>query len=182
MKALKEHRRLLAGIGLAALLLSCALIQWRQLDAMTLLRYLLLLAPGYCASLSDLRERLVPHVLMLLMLAAWVLWMGSFALVRWEEFLRLLLQSLAGGLVLGLAALVVYLLSRKGLGGGDVKFLAAAGLYLTVGPGLTAVILGTVLSAVTALVLMALRKLSVRDAIPLIPFLYAGILTVAFFA
>ena len=108
--------------------------------------------------------------------------MGAFALVRWEEFLRLLLQSLAGGLVLGLAALVVYLLSRKGLGGGDVKFLAAAGLYLTVGPGLTAVILGTVLSAVTALVLMALRKLSVRDAIPLIPFLYAGILTVAFFA
>ena len=118
MKALKEHRRLLAGIGLAALLLSFALIKWRQLDAMTLLRYLLLLAAGYCASLSDLRERLVPNVLMLLMLAAWVLWMGSFALVRWEEFLRLLLQSLAGGLVLGLAALVVYLLSRKGLGGG----------------------------------------------------------------
>ena len=78
------------------------------------------------------------------------------------------------------AALLVYLLSRKGLGGGDVKFLAAAGLYLTVGPGLTAVILGTLLSALTALVLMALRKLSVKDAIPLIPFLYVGILVVLF--
>ena len=46
MKALKEHRRLLAGIGLAALLLSFALIKWRQLDAMTLLRYLLLRLPS----------------------------------------------------------------------------------------------------------------------------------------
>ena len=84
--------------------------------------------------------------------------------------------------MLGLAALIVYLLSKKGLGGGDVKFLATAGLYLTVGPGLTAVILGTVLSAMTALLLMALRKISLKDAIPLIPFLYAGILIVAFFA
>ena len=122
----------------------------------------------------------MPNLLLLVMLAAWVLWAAALALVRWELLLRLLLPSLVGGLVLSGAALLVYLLSRKGLGGGDVKFLAAAGLYLTVGPGLTAVILGTLLSALTALVLMALRKLSVKDAIPLIPFLYVGILVVLF--
>lgn len=182
MKAVTEHRRLLARLGLAALMLGFVLVKRQQLDAMTLLRYLLLLIAGYCAALSDIRARVVPNVLMLLMLAAWVFWMGALALVQWEQFLLLLMQSLAGGLTLGLAALIVYLLSKKGLGGGDVKFLAVSGLYLTVGPGLTAVIFGTILSAVTALLLMALRKISIKDAIPMIPFLYAGILAVAFFA
>ena len=153
-----ERRSALWYLGLPVLLAALTLLKYRQQDAMTLLRSLLLLV----------------------MLAAWVLWAAALALVRWELLLRLLLPSLVGGLVLSGAALLVYLLSRKGLGGGDVKFLAAAGLYLTVGPGLTAVILGTLLSALTALVLMALRKLSVKDAIPLIPFLYVGILVVLF--
>ena len=175
-----ERRSALWYLGLPVLLAALTLLKYRQQDAMTLLRSLLLLAFGYCAAVRDLRTRTVPNLLLLVMLAAWVLWAAVLALVRWELLLRLLLPSLVGGLVLSGAALLVYLLSRKGLGGGDVKFLAAAGLYLTVGPGLTAVILGTLLSALTALVLMALRKLSVKDAIPLIPFLYVGILVVLF--
>ena len=175
-----EHRRALWYLGLPVLLAALIVLKYRQQDTMTLLRNLLLLAFGYCAAVRDLQARTVPNLLLLVMLAAWVLWAAALALVQWDLLLRLLLPSLAGGLVLSGAALLVYLLSRKGLGGGDVKFLAVAGLYLMVGPGLTAVILGTILSALTALVLMALRKLSVKDAIPLIPFLYVGILVILF--
>lgn len=157
---------------------------WKRtsLDVLTLVRYSLLLGFGYCAAIYDLRKRIVPNLLLLGMLAAWVMWAGAAALTDWDTALLYILRALAGGAILGLSALLVYFLSRRGLGGGDVKFLAVSGLYLTVGPGLMAIFLGTVLSALTALVLMLLRKIGTKDAIPLVPFLYIGILAVSVLA
>ena len=75
--------------------------------------------------------------------------------------------------------LAVYLVSRKGLGGGDVKFMAASGLYLGVDV-LPAMFYGSVLSAAAGLGLLLAKKIGRRDAIPLAPFLFAGILIVLF--
>ena len=80
----------------------------------------------------------------------------------------------------GILLLVVYLVSRKGLGGGDVKFMAVSGLYLGAADVLPALLYGAVLSALVGAVLVLLKKISMRDAIPLVPFLFAGMLFVMF--
>ena len=72
------------------------------------------------------------------------------------------------------------MVSRKGLGGGDVKLMAVSGLYLGAGSVLPAMLYGSVLAAVTAGVLIALKKIGRKDAIPLVPFLYAGMLITVF--
>lgn len=175
-----ERQQLLWYAILPPLLAVFCWLKYTRLDGMMLVRACILLACGYCAMIWDWKKRVVPNVLLLVMIAAWVFWIAAMAVVDWESFLTSLVQSLSGGAALGIAGLLVYLLSKKGLGGGDVKFLAVVGLYMAIGPAFAATILGTTLSAITALILMAFRKISAKDAIPLIPFLYVGILMITF--
>ena len=76
--------------------------------------------------------------------------------------------------------LAVYFVSRRGLGGGDVKLMSAAGLYLGYDGVLTALLYGSVLSAAAALALIAGKKMTAKDTIPMVPFLYVGILLTEF--
>ena len=58
------------------------------------------------------------------------------------------------------------------LGGGDVKFVAAAGLFLGFARIIPATLYGTILAALTGLALIALKKIGRKDKMPLAPFLY----------
>lgn len=138
-----------------------------------------LLAFGYAAALGDLREKRITNRLVAAMLGGWCLILTPQLFYRTEYALWLGIQGGVGFLLAGLVFLTVYLVSRKGLGGGDVKFMAAAGLYL--GADVLPVMLyGSVFSAVTGIGLLLARRIQRRGTIPLAPFLYAGMLIVIF--
>jgi leader peptidase (prepilin peptidase) / N-methyltransferase len=90
-----------------------------------------------------------------------------------------LLRALLGGLALAGVYLVLALVGRGQLGGGDIKFAGVAGLalgwlgwpVLIVGAAL-----GFVLSAVASVVLLLARRLTLSSAICFGPFLLAGAL------
>ena len=145
-----------------------------------LLLQAVLLAFGAAASLWDLREKRIPNRLILYMLGAGVLIVVPQLFFQTEQALALLASGLIGALLGGILFLTVYMVSRKGLGGGDVKLMAVSGLYLGAGSVLPAMLYGSVLAAVTAGVLIALKKIGRKDAIPLVPFLYAGMLITVF--
>ena len=138
-----------------------------------------LLAFGYQAALGDLRDKRISNRLVGAMLCAWIVILVPQLFYRTDYALWLLMNGGAGFLLAGAVFLTVYLVSRKGLGGGDVKFMAASGLYLGVDV-LPAMLYGSVLSALVGLGLLLAKKIGRRDAIPLAPFLYAGIVTVLF--
>lgn len=163
----------LAGVVLA--------LRLGSMEGMSLLLWELLLAFGYGAALWDLRQKRVPNQLVAGMLGAWVLVLVPQLFFQTELALVALISGGVGFLLAGGVFLVVYLISRKGLGGGDVKFMAVAGLYLGAGNVLPAMLYGCVLSAITGLVLLALKRIGRRDTIPLVPFLYVGmVLTMVF--
>ena len=64
-----------------------------------------------------------------------------------------------------------------GLFGG---LLGVAGLYLGYDGALSALLYGSVLAALSALVLILGKKMTAKDTIPLVPFLYVGILLTEF--
>jgi leader peptidase (prepilin peptidase)/N-methyltransferase len=147
---------------------------------LTLIRWELLLVLGYVAAVGDLRERSIPNKLLLFMLGLWALTVLPQLLMDTEGALSYLL-----GAALGLAAggglfLLVYVISRKGLGGGDVKFIAVVGLYLGFDGVFSVMLVGALLSGLFALVMLALKRLGRKDAIPFAPFLYIGILLTIF--
>ena len=69
-----------------------------------------------------------------------------------------------------------YLLSRGSMGAGDVKLSFVMGLYLTGEYVVGAVFYGCVAGAVFAVVQLLRRKLSRKDTIPFVPFLYLGLI------
>lgn len=160
-----------------------ALLLWRQsgrVEGVQLLMDVVLLLIGYAVAENDFRESKVPNTMVLLLLGAWVLILFPQLFLRTDLAISFALRGLAGFLLSGGLLLAVYYISRKGLGGGDVKFMAVSGLYLGV-TVLGAMLYGSILCALTALVLILFKKITAKDTMPLIPFLYVGIVLTMFF-
>lgn len=178
----REKLKLLApyvGVPIFAILLP--LVRWSSLDAFELLQSELLLVIGYYAAVKDAREKAVSNRTVLALLVCWLLTMLPQMAVNINMGLNRLTDAFAGFLTGSILFLLVYLISRNGLGGGDVKFMAAAGLYLGVNRVLPAILYGSILAALFGLALILLKKIDRKGTIPLIPFLYVGMLLAIFF-
>jgi prepilin signal peptidase PulO-like enzyme (type II secretory pathway) len=128
----------------------------------------------------DIKTKTIPNILILVMLAGWLLLLTPMLFFNAEYGIKALTDSIYGFLLGGGLFLSVYLLSRKGLGGGDVKFMAVAGLYLGFSGTIPAIFIGTTFAALTGLVLILLKKINRKDSIPLAPFLFIGIVITVF--
>jgi len=145
-----------------------------------MLQYELIVVFGYVTAIIDLKTRRIPNSLILAMLTAWVLTITPMLFIYANASVEYIKDSALGFAFGGGLFLLVYMISRKGLGGGDVKFMAVAGLYLGFGGAIPVMLYGTVLAALTGLTLVLLKRIGRKDAIPLAPFLYAGILVTVF--
>ena len=149
-------------------------------DMFILLWFELAAVFGYAASVCDLKSKKIPNSLIIAMILAWILTMAPQFFVNTESAVLLLKEAGLGFLTGGGVFLFVYIISRRGLGGGDVKFMAAAGLYTGFFGILSAMLYGSVLAALTGFSLLLFKKIGKKDSIPLAPFLYAGILITIF--
>ncbi|MDI3299551.1 MAG: prepilin peptidase [Bacillota bacterium] len=121
----------------------------------------------------DLKVRLIPDGANALG-AAWALLVGFLG--RGAAFW----PHLAAGAAAGLLFALIGLLSRGGLGGGDVKLAAVLGLYLGPASAAVALFAAAVLGGGVAGVLLATKKRARRDELPFGPFLAAGALVAWF--
>ena len=177
---MRELKKLKYWVALPVFLLFYILFKAEgQMGTLLVLR-LILLAVGYVAAVLDLLEKRVPNKLVLGLAVAWLLVLTPLVLMDPGAAVAIGVRGLLGFAAAALVMLFVYFVSRRGLGGGDVKLMCAAGLYLGVDGVLTALLYGSVLSAITSLVLICRKKLTVKDSIPLVPFLYIGILITEF--
>lgn len=167
--------------GIPLIMAALVLLHGSRTDMFTMLWLLLIVVFGYVAAVLDIKVRKIPNALVLTMMGAWVLTMTPKLFVDTENAISLLLDSAIGLAVGGGLFLLVYVVSRKGLGGGDVKFMAAAGLYLGFSGALGAMLYGSILAALTGLGLILFKKLGRKDQMPLAPFIYAGILITVFY-
>lgn len=76
----------------------------------------------------------------------------------------------AAAVIIGSALLIISELSNGGVGGGDIKLLAASGFYLGLGRGLLAVFAGYILAAIWVLPALARGKVRRGTAVPMAPF------------
>ena len=181
MTAVSEKTKLIIPYaGLPVILAAMLLLRGGDTDAFILLLQGMIIIFGYTASVSDIKSKRIPNGLVLAMLASWSLVMIPKLFFDVGGAASLMIDCLLGFVIGGGLFLIVYLVSRKGLGGGDVKFMAAAGLYLGWGGVLPAMLFGTILAALAGLTLIALKKISRKDKIPLAQFLYVGILITVF--
>ena len=98
-----------------------------------------------------------------------------------SEFLMQItwLEALIGFFAASLPLFLVAILSKGGMGGGDIKLMAAAGVFLGWKYILVAMTVGSLIGAIVSLTLIVLKIKKRKDMIPFGPFLCLGILIAA---
>jgi len=176
----KEHKTALYCMGCIVITLIWLIFFAGAVSVISILKSTLLIILSYIAMIFDINTKRIPNILVLTMICGWFLLVTPILFFHIESGVELMVDSIYGLLMGGGLFLLVYLISRKGLGGGDVKFMAAAGLYLGFAGVIPAILYGTILAALTGLVLIIMKKINRKDAIPLAPFLFVGILITIF--
>ncbi|MCI8374491.1 MAG: hypothetical protein HFI29_03505 [Lachnospiraceae bacterium] len=100
--------------------------------------------------------------------------LGGFALLGAGLNLALGFQrpwELAGGIAIGLALLILAFLTGEAIGFGDGLLLGVTGIYLGFWENLRLLALGTLCCALIQGIGVALRKVRLKDRVPLVPFL-----------
>lgn len=139
--------------------------------------YLVLLYLLLAISLIDLEHRIVPNTLVGTGLTvAAVLQIPSLAaavfavpevLIIGRPISDALLGMLAGGGVL----LLVFIISRGGMGAGDVKLIAMIGFFVGLSGTAVVILLAFLFGALVGVTFMILGKLTRKDALPFAPYL-----------
>ena len=120
------------------------------------------------------RFRKIPNRVVTSSIAIWLMLMAIALFTDRELAVKLMQKGIVGALIAGGAFLIVYIIVRGRLGAGDVKMAAVMGLYLGSDRIATALIAGVVISAVYSIIMILAKKLTVKDGLPMAPFLFLG--------
>lgn len=135
---------------------------------------MVLIAILIALTVSDLQYRLLPNRIIYPALLLFTCWRLMFhPLPLWAYALGFLA---GGGLLYGVSFAAVKL-RRPAMGGGDIKLMALLGLVMGIELVLVTILLSSLLAVLTALLLIAARRLGRRDFIPYGPFISAAAVT-----
>ncbi|MCQ2408747.1 MAG: A24 family peptidase [Oscillospiraceae bacterium] len=153
------------------------LILWgrRAVPAYAAVQNLLLWYGVWCAAITDFRVKKIPNTIVLMALG--VRCIG----ILWEILAEK--KSIAETLIFGLIGmafgffffLICGLISKGGIGGGDMKLFAAIGLYFGLVGLLQIMIYSMLLSAVVSICLLLSRKAKMKSTVPMAPFILIGL-------
>jgi len=89
---------------------------------------------------------------------------------------HIIIDSMLGAVGIFLIFIFIYYVSKRTLGGGDVKLSFVLGLSLTLSLIFTAVFYALLVASIFALIAIISKKMTKKDPLPLCPFLFLGTL------
>lgn len=144
-------------------------------DMMFILIVIMLTAMSvFC--ITDLYERIVPNKLLLILLMLYVITLGLFGVYDMSILIETLPSIILGFIFCAASFGLAYLLAHKNLGAGDVKLSLVMGLYLTGEYVVGAVMYGCIVGALFGIVQLIRKKMTRKDLMPFVPFLYIGLI------
>lgn len=144
---------------------SCALIRIVSLFCVTV----------YCAYI-DFRLYIIPNKLLLIALCVTTASYIAEAFLYADTFAYMLLQGLLGCTVCFIIFFLGRLMSRRGMGMGDIKLAALIGLTAGLDSSLGVLLWSVALAAVTGIVMIAAKKAKIKTKLAMAPFFCAGLL------
>lgn len=175
----RRFRTLLLAGAVAALVLLAEFILFSY-NILKIVRYLSLLAAMLAIAWIDQRERRIPNRILLLLLGL----RGALLMAEWilipSMGMPLLISSLMGMLLGGGMFLLAHLITKGGVGMGDVKLFAVIGIYVGGSSIMSLVFLTVMSSALYSIIMLIRKKIKLKEEIPFAPFVLVGtILTMA---
>lgn len=178
MDALKTHKKMyilvaLLYLGMTGFLLATQ--DSKQLHTDLLIQDLLLWEGVVCLAITDFRVKKIPNEVSLLLLILRAVFMCYGVLVKQDNLKQTVLSSLIGLLFGGGFILICMLLSRGGIGAGDMKIFAVLGLYFGLLGVMQIMLYALFFSALGAIGLLITKKAKMKSTLPMGPFILAGL-------
>jgi len=126
------------------------------------------------ASITDIKHKIVSDKLLLAGVLAGLL------LFAFNPQLRAVTLLVNIGII-GAILMVIYFLSKKALGLGDIKLIALMGLYITLSEVFAVAFIAFILSGVLSGLLLLFGKVKKDSSIPFAPFLLVSSIFVFYF-
>lgn len=126
--------------------------------------------------MTDYWEKVVPNRILLFWLMIFILIIGFYGVYDMNTVMEEIPYIVLGLLFCLIAFGIGYLLGRGSMGAGDVKLSFIMGLFLTSEYVVGAIFYGCMISAIYSLVQILRKKISRKDALPFVPFLYVGLI------
>ena len=128
------------------------------------------------AAVVDLLRKKIPNGCPLAILAAVGMCTALDIAFAPESALSLIAGELVGGLGMLACLLLCRLISRGGIGVGDIKLVSAIGLAMGLYGSVLVLLCAQAAAVVAAVILLASKRADWKDSVPFAPFLWVGML------
>jgi leader peptidase (prepilin peptidase) / N-methyltransferase len=125
-------------------------------------------------TISDMKYMIIPNKILIFFTGVFVVLRIFFPLEPWWD-------TLLGGIIGFLLLFLIAVVSKGGMGGGDIKLFAVLGILLGWKEVLLAFFFATFLGATIGIILLITGKVARKQKIPFAPFIAGGALLVYFF-
>jgi len=164
----------------AALIRIWFVYQEGDLSAVMLLLLYMVLVFMTVFCITDLWEKVVPNRILLIMILLGFCIIAFFAIKEADTVVYLLPSMVLGILFCMLTFGLTYVVSKGSLGSGDVKLAILLGIFLTSDYAVGTIFYGCVVSALFSIVQLIRKKVTRKDELPFVPFLYIGLIITYF--
>lgn len=162
---------LFAGGTTAAILTYSA----KGLNMVVMPQYLLMWECMLVGAWIDFKVKKIPNLIFVILLAGRCIGLLVEMAMYPDNLIAILLDAIPGMLIGGIIVLACRLLSRGGVGAGDVKLFAMIGLYFGVVYTLNILFYTTFIAAFVAIVLLVSKKAKMKSTLAFGPFAFIGI-------
>jgi len=137
--------------------------------------YSVLVSTLLVISFIDYKHKIIPNRLNIL-----ILLLGIISLV-FNFKLNILYSSLLGFLIGGGLFLLIAIVSRGAMGGGDIKLMAVLGLFFGIKKIMLITLLSFISGAIISIILLIFKIKGRKDYIPFGPFIVIGAIVTTFY-
>lgn len=147
-----------------------------NLDYTGLYKYVIVITIIFLAVIIDIKKRIIPNKLCVILLLVVMLFDCYQIFLQLENAKVFGLSFLLGGGIAFVIFFISMLISRGGIGAGDVKLITIIGLCVGSTNILNVIFYTLLASFIYSIIMLVLRKVKLKDFIAMAPFIYIGML------
>lgn len=129
----------------------------------------------YLLGWIDYKERIIPNKNILGLGITRIIFLVYELIVNFELWKRVLVYPVLGAFIGAMVIGVTLLIAGKGVGMGDVKLFLVIGAYVGSREILAVMTCSFLASAAVGVVLLILKKVKLKDSVPMAPFAFSGV-------
>lgn len=134
-----------------------------------------------CAAGIDYREHRIPNIIPLVLSVSAIILLFSGYIFNVQGAMSYVISSIFAFVAVVLFMFIASLLSKHGIGMGDIKLLGAFALMCGVPGVCSTLFVAMIACGIAALVLLLLKKTTVKGSLPFAPFIFLGYIVTLFF-